>query len=268
MLTSFTQFLINFWGNEIVLIGVLTDKTPVEKAHLFPVSCFLKTWVDGRIFLRQCKIGCLQYVLLKCLCATTTLFASYYDKFDSNDLFNPQSIYFWVVWIDNFSCFWALYALAIFYHTLGEELQPVKPFTKFLCVKMIVFFSFWQSLAIDILVKLKIITHTLTYSTEDVAEATQNWLICGEMLVASVLFTFAFSHRDFLRGNKKQIKQTIFLDDPENKNTSFFSAFLATSLPTDVLEDIRHLGPYSANNISTENTSLLNIDEQTTTSSV
>lgn len=37
----------------------------------------------------------------------------------------------------------AMYCLVLFYRTLREELGPIKPVGKFLCVKMVVFVSFW-----------------------------------------------------------------------------------------------------------------------------
>lgn len=36
-----------------------------------------------------------------------------------------------------------MYCLLLFYRTLKEELSPLKPVGKFLCVKMVVFASFW-----------------------------------------------------------------------------------------------------------------------------
>uniref|UniRef100_A0A453BFM7 Uncharacterized protein n=1 Tax=Aegilops tauschii subsp. strangulata TaxID=200361 RepID=A0A453BFM7_AEGTS len=58
----------------------------------------------------------------------------------------------WVSWtftiILNFSVSMALYALVIFYHLFAKELAPHKPLAKFLCIKGIVFFSFWQGLCV------------------------------------------------------------------------------------------------------------------------
>ncbi|KAG4379019.1 hypothetical protein GLYMA_17G156651v4 [Glycine max] len=38
----------------------------------------------------------------------------------------------------------ALYSLVVFYHVFAKELAPHKPLAKFLCIKGIVFFCFWQ----------------------------------------------------------------------------------------------------------------------------
>lgn len=37
----------------------------------------------------------------------------------------------------------AMYCLVLFYRALREELSSIKPVGKFLCVKMVVFVSFW-----------------------------------------------------------------------------------------------------------------------------
>ncbi|KVI10515.1 Organic solute transporter Ost-alpha [Cynara cardunculus var. scolymus] len=57
----------------------------------------------------------------------------------------------WLSWtftmILNVSVSLALYSLVVFYHVFAKELAPHKPLAKFLCVKGIVFFCFWQMYA-------------------------------------------------------------------------------------------------------------------------
>ena len=54
----------------------------------------------------------------------------------------------WLSWtftiILNISVSLALYSLVIFYHVFAKELAPHKPLAKFMCIKGIVFFCFWQ----------------------------------------------------------------------------------------------------------------------------
>lgn len=54
----------------------------------------------------------------------------------------------WLSWtftiILNISVSLALYSLVVFYHVFAKELAPHKPLAKFMCIKGIVFFCFWQ----------------------------------------------------------------------------------------------------------------------------
>lgn len=56
------------------------------------------------------------------------------------------------------SVFVALYALTIFWVCLKHELAPFHVGAKFVCVKGVIFFSFWQGLTISILVATGLIT--------------------------------------------------------------------------------------------------------------
>lgn len=44
--------------------------------------------------------------------------------------------------------------LAMFWVATHNDLQPFRPMPKFLCVKGIIFFSFWQGFMVSVLVKL------------------------------------------------------------------------------------------------------------------
>ena len=62
----------------------------------------------------------------------------------------------WLSWtftiILNVSVSLALYALVVFYHVFAKELAPHKPLAKFMCIKGIVFFCFWQVTYLNLLV--------------------------------------------------------------------------------------------------------------------
>jgi hypothetical protein len=58
--------------------------------------------------------------------------------------------------VNNISISISLYSLILFYMATEERLKPFSPFYKFLCIKTILFFSFWQSILFTILLKMNI----------------------------------------------------------------------------------------------------------------
>jgi hypothetical protein len=70
---------------------------------------------------------------------------------------------------------------------------------KFLCVKGILFFSFWQSIAISALVAAGVITHLGPYTNpENVSVGLNDLLICIEMPFFAIAHNYAFSYHDFI----------------------------------------------------------------------
>ena len=83
----------------------------------------------------------------------------------------------------------------------GGCLKPPHPScSQFVCIKAIVFFTFWQGVAISILAAVGAVNPTSswnTYDARDVANGLQDFLVCIEMLVAAVAHAFVFSPRDY-----------------------------------------------------------------------
>lgn len=67
-------------------------------------------------------------------------------------------------------------------------------------MKLVIFFSFWQSMIIEALFHFKYITRKASwgsYTENDVANGMQEFLLCVEMLIASIAHAYAFPVSDF-----------------------------------------------------------------------
>lgn len=154
-------------------------------------------------FFVKCKFGVLQYVLFKFSSAFFVVVLEMYDLYKEGD-FTPRGGYLYICILTNLSQCWALYCLALFYFALKNELGPIRPVGKFLSVKALVFFTWWQSLGITILFQMGMIPRYSSFdndrewSEEAVAKGLQDWLICIEMFCAALVHTFVFPHTDYL----------------------------------------------------------------------
>lgn len=154
-------------------------------------------------FFVKCKFGVLQYVLLKLASSIFVMLLEMGDLYKEGD-FTPRGGYLYICILTNLSQCWALYCLVFFYYALKNELSPIRPVGKFLSVKALVFFTWWQSLGITILFQMGMIPHYTSFdngrewTSEAVAKGLQDWLICIEMFCAAIVHTFVFPHTDYL----------------------------------------------------------------------
>jgi hypothetical protein len=249
VLYSFLQFLIQVLGGEEALILMLKDKSPTRGVHMWGLQWCVKPWLMGQPvrktvltstesggggggtngggnsntravkrvhwkspFFVKCKFGVLQYVLLKFVLAVAVLILEFKGWYKEGD-FSVSSGYLYICILTNVSQCWALYCLIFFYYATHTELSPIRPVGKFLSVKALVFFTWWQSVIIAILYGLDMIPHYQVtgtdgtddsvgaqdqeWSPEDVAKGIQDYLICMEMFVAAVVHTFIFPHSEY-----------------------------------------------------------------------
>lgn len=93
---------------------------------------------SGKAFLRETKFGVLQYCVVR---PFVTLLAIMLE------LSGVYSLWGWYLTLNivlNVSVVYAFIALGSFYHRFQDKLAPFKPLPKFLCIKFVIFFAFWQ----------------------------------------------------------------------------------------------------------------------------
>ncbi|MEW5310735.1 MAG: hypothetical protein WDW38_002503 [Sanguina aurantia] len=174
--------------------------TKPDLAPMPVVGRFLKPQPMGPQFLWGCKKGVLNYVILRPLCTIIALIASRYGVYGQGQI-DPYKAYIYLAAVTNISQLWALLCLVNFYNAMHEELAPIRPLSKFITIKAIVFMTFWQGIVITLLVSVGVIQRDPwdpRFDATDVASGIQDFLICIEMFIAALAQAYAFPPRDYM----------------------------------------------------------------------
>jgi hypothetical protein len=180
----------------------------------------------GSDFLRRCKAGVFQFVVVKFLLAVLTLLLRIIGCYEEGN-YSSNSSYLWITLLCCCSQSWALYSLFMFYHCSHRELITMRPFMKFFCLKMVIFFCWWQALGIGLLVKLGHINGAGGHSVQEVADLIQDLLISMEMLVAAVTFFISFPIAEF--ATVRQLNWPHMLLNPSSSSSSAASDLSGTT---------------------------------------
>ncbi|PWN37604.1 DUF300-domain-containing protein, partial [Meira miltonrushii] len=194
---SFFSLLVEYLGGERSLLILVHGRRPIP--HPFPINLFFKPLdiSDPYTFLGL-KRGILQYVQIKPILAILTVVLKSVGKYDDGKLAWDNG-YTWVSVTYNFSVFLSLYCLGMFWAGLAEDLAPFRVTSKFLCIKGIIFFSFWQGFGVSILVATGLIKQIGPVRDEEfISLAVQDMLICLEMPLFALGHAYAFSPRDYI----------------------------------------------------------------------
>ena len=145
-----------------------------------------------------CRTGILQYIPVKISLAILMLILV--EQESTGFLYDLCSF------IEFISVSIALYWLVFFFHIFYEDLSPYKPLMKFLIIKGILFVTFWQELVLSFLgVPLSHSNYIPPENRKDADIILSCMLVDIEMVIMSILTTFAFSYMDFKIGKEKKI---------------------------------------------------------------
>ncbi|CUM57949.1 solute transporter, putative [Bodo saltans] len=231
VLYMFFSLLIAYCGGEGQLIRSLNAKR-YKGVHPFPM-CYLPLYALDTSFYLRCKRWVLQYALIKPIC---NFFAMVFHPFGLYDetRWGWDNLCTYTTIITNISISYSLYYLVLFDIEVEKELRYCKPTAKFICIKSIIFFAFWQSVVLN-----QAIAYGFVYvgdtaeDQETVGSAFQNLLICFELLPVSFLHQMAFN-RDRL--DDEMSAQPVFSTDAK-KNTNMAKNFDEALSLEDVIND-------------------------------
>lgn len=91
-------------------------------------------------------IGVFQYCCIRVLFTIVSVVTEVFDRYCEHSL-SPAFGHIWVTVFNAASVTVAMFCLIQFYIQLRVDLAEHKPFMKVLCIKLVIFFSFWQTVS-------------------------------------------------------------------------------------------------------------------------
>ncbi|XP_032728706.1 transmembrane protein 184A isoform X2 [Lontra canadensis] len=201
---SFLSLCFQYLGGESAIMAEIRGK-PIRSSCVYGTCC-LHGMSYSIGFLRFCKQATLQFCIVKPVMALVTIVLQAFGKYRDGDF--------------------------------KELLQPFEPVLKFFTIKAVIFLSFWQGMLLAILEKCGVIPEVQVIDGSKVGAGTlaagyQNFIICIEMLFASIALRYAFSCQVY--AEKKENSPA-----PEAPMHSISSGLKETMSPQDIVQDAVH----------------------------
>jgi len=195
-LSAFLLLLIEYVASTAIghsTEGALARK---DKQSLpFPL-CFWRYRPTKAYFMYTVKWSVMQYVLIR---PAVSIAGMICQRFNVLCASGPYSVHFAKVYlesIDFVSISIALYGLILFYDLTKGELAGRRPLAKFLSIKLIVMFTFYQSFVVNAL-KERVIHGTEFWTATNVADGLTALAICIEMIFFSLFMMWSFNWKEY-----------------------------------------------------------------------
>ncbi|TYJ53631.1 hypothetical protein B9479_005718 [Cryptococcus floricola] len=180
-----------------------------KKKFPFPFG-FWRFRASKPYFWHALSFSVMQYVVLRPLISVIGIICQYYGVLCPEE----YSIHYAEVYLDAVdfvSISVALYGLIVFYVLCKDELKGKKPLNKFLAIKLIVFFTFYQSFLFSILQSHGVIKATAMWTATNVSDGLSALCTCVEMVFFSVYMGWAYNWTDYTDPSK----------NPHQRETNF-----------------------------------------------
>jgi hypothetical protein len=239
---TFFKLIAYYLGGEEALISLMSNK----QKHAYAMPCCCLHYQPDISFYWECMRGIVQYVILRPLMAIIAAITYYFGVYKEG-AWEVDNAYAYTAFINNISVCFALYYLVLFYECMADELKPHKPLMKFLAIKGVIFFTFWQGIGIYILIYLGMIPETPDHDKEDISNKLQDSLVCLEMFFAAVVHKYCFTHEVYVQAatNDVSLVSGGVIDSVKKFSTIMYpgqrnaAKLRDVASPTDVVTDAK-----------------------------
>ncbi|KAF7428646.1 hypothetical protein PC9H_007873 [Pleurotus ostreatus] len=149
-------------------------------------------------FMYTLKWSVLQYVIIRPVVSIVGIICQAAGVLCESQGFDARYANVYLESIDFVSISVALYGLLLFYDLTREELRGKRPLAKFLSIKLIVMFTFYQSFVFTAL-EGRVIKPTQYWTETNIADGLNALAICIEMILFSCLMFWAYTPNEYKR---------------------------------------------------------------------
>lgn len=195
-LSAFLLLLIEYVADTASERDALKAMERKDKRRLPIPFCCWRFRPTKPYFMYTVKWSVLQYVIILPACSIAGVICQAFNVLCQSE---GYSIYYASVYLDviNFiSISIALYGLILFYALTKEELAGRRPLAKFLSIKLIVMFTFYQSFVISWL-EGRVIKATEYWTETNIADGLNALAICIEMVFFSSFMMWAYTVNEY-----------------------------------------------------------------------
>ncbi|RAH43430.1 OSTA/TMEM184 family protein [Aspergillus brunneoviolaceus CBS 621.78] len=161
---------------------------------------FWRTPRSGLTWFNAVWVDIFQYCLLRVLLSILSIITEYFHIYCEETL-SPAFAYVWILALDCTAVGIAMFCLVQFYLQIKEVIDQHSPFLKLLCIKLVIFLSFWQSSLVSLLSSSGVIQASPKVQSPDITVGLPNLLISIEMALFAVLHMFAYPWEPYLPSN-------------------------------------------------------------------
>ncbi|CAE7086281.1 unnamed protein product [Rhizoctonia solani] len=225
-LSAFLYLMIQYVANAAAgsLEGALSKK---EKTRLPAPWCCFRFRPTKSSFIHMVKWLVLQFVIIKPIVAIISIVLYAVGLMCPTDMSSTEPS-LWLTIVEILSMVTAVYGLIIFYRLTKQDIREHRPLLKFGIIKGIVFLTIFQELVLKALQTSGKIKPTERWTSLEVVDGLNAFLLTIEMAIASVAMLSAFSASEY------------YYSGPERPRESPARAIMDSLNFGDFLSDMKH----------------------------
>lgn len=161
-----------------------------------------RTPTSGLTWFNIVWIGVYHYCFIRVAMTITAVVTQYFERYCESSN-SPIFAHIWVIAIECIAVTIAMYCLIQFYVQLRDPLAEHQPFLKVLAIKLVIFLSFWQTIAISLGTStLHIVSPNAVLAYPDLKVGIPSLMLCVEMAIFAILHLWAFPYAPYVENAK------------------------------------------------------------------